>query len=70
MITALITVLIYLLVLGVLWWAIDYAISAIPIPDPPARFIRIIMVVVFALIFVSLLLSLIGVGGLDLPRLR
>ena len=36
MIGALITILVYILILGILWWAIDYAITNIPVPDPPA----------------------------------
>jgi len=71
MISALFTLLIYALVLGVLWWAVDFAIANIPVPDPPARFIRIAMVIIFALVFVALLLGLVGGStGLDLPRLR
>lgn len=70
MITALFTLIIYLLVLGIAWWAVDYLIATLPIPDPPARFIRIAMVVIFALILITLLLGLAGVStGVDLPRL-
>jgi len=71
MISALFTLLIYLVILGILYWAVDFAIANIPIQEPIARFIRIILVVIFALILVSLLLGLVGVStGVDLPRLR
>jgi ABC-type long-subunit fatty acid transport system fused permease/ATPase subunit len=71
MISALFTLLIYLVILGILYWAVDFAIANIPIQEPIARFIRIILVVIFALILISLLLGLIGVApGIDLPRLR
>ena len=73
MIGTLITILIYILILGILWWAIDYAITNIPIPDPPARIIRIVVVIIFALIVILLLLQLVGIGtGLDLrmPRIN
>jgi hypothetical protein len=70
MVGVLITILIYIVVLGILWFAIDYAIKNVPIPDPPARFIRIIVVVIICLIIIGLLLSLVGVGGIDLPRIR
>ena len=70
MISALITLLVYLIILGMLWWLADYIISAVPIPDPPARLIRIVLMVIFCLIIIGLLLSLIGVStGIDLPRL-
>jgi hypothetical protein len=71
MISALFTLLIYLVIFGVLWWAVDFAIANLPIGDPPARFIRIAMVILFAIILVSLLLGLVGVvPGIDLPRIR
>ena len=70
MIGALFTILIYIVVLGILWFAIDYAITNIPIPDPPARFIRIIVVVIFCFILVALLLNMTGVStGVDFPRI-
>jgi hypothetical protein len=70
MITALFTLIIYLLVFGVIWWAVDYLIASLPIPDPPARFIRIAMVILFALLLVTLLLGIAGVNtGVNLPRL-
>jgi len=71
MITALFTLLIYAIVLSVLFWLFDYLAATLPIPDPPARFIRIALVVVFVLIIVALLLNMVGVStGVDLPRLR
>ena len=71
MISALFTLLIYLVIFGVLWWAVDFAIANLPISDPPARFIRIAMVIIFAIVLVGLLLGLVGVStGVDLPRLR
>lgn len=70
MISALITLLVYLLILGILWYVIDFVIRTLPVPDPFARIIKIVVVVIFCLIMISLLLSLIGVGGIDLPRLR
>ena len=71
MISALFTLIIYALVLGILFWLFDYLCATLPIPDPPARFVRIALVVVFALVFIALLLNLVGVStGLDLPRLR
>ena len=70
MIGILFTVLIYIIVLGILYYAIDYAITNVPIPDPPARFIRIIVVVIFCIILVALLLNLTGVStGVNLPRI-
>jgi hypothetical protein len=70
-ISALLTVIVYLLVLGILWYLVEFIITALPIPDPPARMIRIAVVVLFCLIVIVLLLSLVGVStGIDLPRIQ
>lgn len=70
MIGALITLLIYVIVLGIAYWVIDYVILNVPVPDPFARIARILMVVIFALILIGLLLNFVGVNtGLDLPRI-
>lgn len=69
MIGGLVTLIVYLLVLGILWFLIDYILGAIPVPDPAARLIRIVMVVIFCLILIMLLLSLIGAGGIQMPKL-
>jgi hypothetical protein len=59
-----------LLILGVVYWAVEYLITSLPIPDPFAKLIRIALVVLFALIIIALLLGLLGKPiGLDLPRL-
>lgn len=72
MISALLTLIIYLLVLGMLYWLVIYVIDNVPIPDPPARIIKIALMVLLVLVVIMLLLNLlgIGVGGkLDLPRI-
>jgi len=70
MISAIFTLLIYLVVFGVLWWAVNYTIDTTPVPDPPARFIKIALVLVCASAFIILLLNMTGVEtGMNLPRL-
>jgi hypothetical protein len=67
---ALLTLLAYLLAFGVVWWAVDYTIIHLPVPNPPANFIRIALVIVCAIIMVALILSMVGTNvGIDLPRL-
>lgn len=69
MIMVLINLIIYLAVAGLIYWLVIYAIDNIPIPDPPARIIKIVAMVILVLVVISLLLSLIGVD-LGMPRLR
>ena len=70
MIATVITLIIYLAVIGLLYWLVIWVIDAIPIPDPPARIIKILAMVVLVLIVIVLLLNLIGANtGINLPKL-
>ena len=70
MISALITLIVWLLVIGILYWIVIYVLDAIPIPDPPNRIIKIVLAVVLALVVLMALLDLLGVHtGVGLPRL-
>jgi hypothetical protein len=72
MVGALITLFIYLLVLGLLYWLVIYVLDSVPIPDPPNRIIKIALMVLMVIIVIVLLLNLIGVGignDIHLPRL-
>lgn len=70
MIPALINLIVWLLVIGIIYWLVIWLIDSIPIPDPPARLIKIALMVIMVLIVILLLLNLIGVQtGMDLPRI-
>jgi hypothetical protein len=70
MIVALINLIVYLLILGLLYWLVLYVVDAIPIPDPPARIIKIALMVLMVLVIIVLLLQMLGMGGdLHLPKL-
>ena len=70
MIGALVTLIIYLLVLGILIWLVYYVVDAIPLPDPINRIVKLAIVVICALIVVVLLLNFLGVGvNLNVPRI-
>ena len=70
MIMAVFTLLLYAVAFGIIWWAVEYTIASLPVPDPPARFIKIALVIIFALVLVTLVLGLAGVNtGINLPRL-
>lgn len=57
--TLLVTLLIYILIAAVIWWAI----SLLPLPAPFGLIVR----VVFAVVVVVFLLNLLAGGGLGLP---
>ena len=70
MIGALINLIIVLLVVGILLWLVFYVIDAIPIPDPPARFIKLAIIVVAVLVIIGVMLNFAGVSGLDVPQIK
>jgi len=68
-IVPLINLIILLLVIGVIYWLVIALISAFPIPDPPARYIKLAAMVVAVLLAILVLLNFIGVDtGMDMPR--
>lgn len=69
MINALVNLIIYLLVLGIIYAIGDYVIRNL-IPEPPARIVHVVLVVLIALAAIILLLGLIGGTGVDLPQIK
>lgn len=70
MISALITLIIWLLVVGILYWIVIYVLDAIPIPDPPNRIIKVVLAVVLALVVLMMLVDLLGGGSIGFPKLH
>jgi hypothetical protein len=66
----LITLLVYLVVIALIWWAITYALANLPLPDPVKQFGTVIATLVIVIIVVYFLLSMAGGGGLhlELPK--
>ena len=69
MIDTLVNLVIYILVLGLIFWLLDYLIANIPMQDPFRRVARMVLLVVGILILIILLLGLVG-GSPGVPRLR
>lgn len=62
MIEVLISVIIYLLVAGLIWWAVTTILGVIPLPEPIKTVINVLMIVVLCLIVIYALLPLIPGG--------
>ncbi len=67
MIDALITIIIYLIIAGLIWWAVTTILGVIPIPEPIKTVINVLMIVVLCLIVIYALLPLAHMAA---PRLR
>ena len=68
MIGALIHLVIYLIVIGIIVWLLLYLIDAIPLPEPFNRVARVCIIVLGVLIVILLLLQLVGTD-VGMPRL-
>lgn len=67
MIGTLIGVLVTLIVLGVLWWAVQQLLPLIPLGEPFATLVRVLVVVIGVLIVLWVLMQLLGAAGMA-PR--
>jgi hypothetical protein len=66
MIGTLIGIIILLIVVGVIWWAIQQLLPLIPLPEPFARIINVLMIVILVLVVLYVILALLG-GVVALP---
>jgi len=67
MIGTLIGIIITLIIVGVIWWAIQQLLPLIPLPEPFARIIYVLMVVVLVLIVLYIIMALLGAAGVGVP---
>jgi hypothetical protein len=60
MIGTLIGIIVLLIVVGVIWWAIQQLLPLIPLPEPFARIINVLLIVILVLIVLYVILALLG----------
>lgn len=60
MIEPLIQLVVYLVIAGLIWWAVSTIVNAIPMPEPIKTVVNVVMIVIVCLIVLYALLGLIG----------
>jgi len=71
MIATLISIIITLIIVGVIWWAIQQLLPLLPLPEPFRKIIYVLLVVVLVFIVLWVILTLLGaVGGIHVPVWR
>lgn len=70
MIGTLIGIIFVIIILGVLWWAIQQLLPLIPMAEPFRTIVRVLMVVVLVIVVLWVIASLLGVGGIHVPMWR
>ena len=63
----LISIIVTLIILGVVWWAIQQLLPLIPLPPPFATIIRVLLTVIMVLIVLWVMLTLLGYAGVHTP---
>lgn len=70
MIGTVIGLIFLIIVLGVVWWAIQQLLPLIPIGEPFATILRVLLVVLLVVIVLYVIMQLLGAGGIHVPTLR
>jgi hypothetical protein len=69
MINALLTLVVYVIALGLVVWLVHYLVDTIPLGEPFGRLAKILVIVVAVLVILMLLLNVVNDGTM-LPRFR
>lgn len=63
--SSIVSLIITIIIFGVVYMLLEWAVKAIPIPDPFAKIIRIIMILAAVIFLINALLSLTGNGFIN-----
>lgn len=67
MIGTIIGIIIAIIVLGVIWWAVQQLLPLIPLPDPFRQIIYVLMILLLVLIVIWVIVTLLGAAGVMVP---
>lgn len=67
MIGTLIGIIFACIILGVVWWAAQQLLALIPLGEPFATIVRVLLVVIFVLIVLYIIGMLLGLAGIHVP---
>jgi hypothetical protein len=70
MIGTLIGIVFTLIILGVLWWAVQRLMALIPIAEPFRTIIYVLSVVIMVLIVLWIVAALLGIAGIHVNTVR
>lgn len=70
MISALVGLIFLVIIIGVIWWAIQQLLPLIPIAEPFRTIVYVLMVVVLVIIVLYVASVLLGMAGIHVPSLR
>ena len=66
----LIGIIFVIIILGVVWWAINQLLPLIPLPEPFARIVHVLLIVILVLIVLWIIIVLLGAAGVHVGTFR
>jgi hypothetical protein len=63
----LVGIIVTLIIVGIVWWAIQQLLPLLPIPEPFMRIINVLLMVILVLIVLWVILVLLGAAGVHVP---
>jgi hypothetical protein len=68
MVSAILGIIITLIIIGVVWWAVQQLLPLIPLPEPFRRIIYVLMVVLLVFIILWIIVALLApLAGVHVP---
>ena len=68
MIGAIIGIIITLIIIGVVWWAVQQLLPLIPLPEPFRKIIYVLLVVLLVFIVLWVILQILSMAGVAVPH--
>ena len=68
MIGTLIGILLAIVIIGVIWWAVQQLLPLIPLPEPFRRIVYVLMILILVLIVIWIIVVLLAAAGINVPR--
>lgn len=53
-----------LIILGVIWWGFQELLKLVPLPEPFATIVRVLLIIVIVIIVIWVLIVLLGIAGI------
>ena len=70
MIGTIIGIILFLIILGVIWWAVQQLLPLIPLPEPFRQIIYVLMVLLMVFVVIWVIIKLLAIGGVVVPFLH
>jgi hypothetical protein len=70
LIGTLIGIIFAIIIVGVVWWAINQLLPLIPLPEPFARIVHVLLVVILVLLVLWVIIMLLGAAGIHVSAFR